>query len=73
MNRLPIDQVALGDKLTNGIANRPKGQSPEHAAKAMLPSLTPDETAVMVAIGADALAMRSRVVPGGIDGGTRHG
>ena len=72
MNNLPIDQSSLGERLTAGITNRPANVSPEQAAKALLPSMSPDEVAVMVAIGTDALAERSKILPNP-GGNMRHG
>lgn len=72
MNKLPIDQASLGERITAGIANRPPHVSPEQAAKAMLPTMSPDEVAVMVAIGADTLAGRSKILPNP-GGNMRHG
>ena len=72
MRNLTIDQTSLGERLTAGITNRPPNMSPEVAAKAMLPNMSPDEVAVMVAIGTDALAERSKILPNP-GGNMRHG
>ena len=72
MSKLPIDQSSLGERLTANITNRPAHISPEQAAKAMLPTMSPDEVAVMVAIGTDALAERSKILPNP-GGNMRHG
>ena len=72
MSNLPINQAHLGERLTAGITNRPSHVSPEQAAKALLPSMSPDEVAVMVAIGTDALAERSKIIPNP-GGSMRHG
>ena len=62
MNQLPINSQELADKLNNGIQSRPAGQSPEQAAKAILPNLSEDEKAVLVAVAADTMAQNAQIL-----------
>lgn len=59
---MTVNDQHLADKLNAGILNRPAGITPEEAAKAMLPSLTDDEKAVLVATATDTMANNSRIL-----------
>lgn len=67
-----LNESELVDKLNKGIVNRPKGTSPEEAAKEMLPKLSENENATLVAIATDTLVKASQVQKNP-NGNFRHG
>ena len=71
MNRLEINEQDLGNMLKKHIANRPAGMSPEEAAKGLIPSLSTNENAVLVAIATDSLVEKSKALHQ--DKGLHHG
>lgn len=60
---MQVNEKKLADKLNSGIVNRAEGVSPEEAAKNILPSLSKEENATLVAIAMDTLVKNSQIQP----------